>query len=50
MHEHFEDFVDHTQMVVPLELLPDIDQIIVQRIQAPSEKFGDVHGDRGMVL
>ena len=50
VHEHFQNLVHHTKMVVAFELLPDIDQIFVQRIEAPREKFGDVHGDDGMVL
>ena len=50
MHEHFQNLVHHTKMVVALELLPNIDQIFVQRIEAPREKFGDVNGNDGMVL
>ena len=50
MHEHFQNLIHHTKMVVTLELLPDIDQIFVQRIEAPREKFGDVHGNDGMAL
>lgn len=29
MHEHFKHLIDHIEMVVALELLPDIDQIFV---------------------
>lgn len=39
MHEDFEHLVDHTEMIMPLELLPYVHQIFVQRIETPRENF-----------
>jgi hypothetical protein len=39
MHEDLEHLVDHAEVIVALELLPHIDQILVQRIQTTRKEF-----------
>ena len=48
VHEDFEHFIDHANMVVTIELLPYVHQIFVQRIKAPREDLRDVHAYDGM--
>src|SRR6266436_4967939 len=46
VQERFQNFVHHADVVVPLELLFDVHEILVQRIETASQQFAHVQANQ----
>jgi hypothetical protein len=47
VHEGVQNFIDHAEVVVTLELVFHIDEIFIEGIQAAGHEFADVQTDGG---
>ena len=45
MHQRFEHIVDHSKMLMSLELLFHIDKVFVQRIEPARNQLADMQTD-----
>jgi len=47
VHEGFEDFVDHSEVIVAFVLGLHVDEVFVEGVEAPGEESRHMHGDLG---